>query len=50
VNIKTLPAGMAYSLKQLQGLSLCGLEKLEHLPKSFTSCNAFPALEVFYVT
>jgi disease resistance protein RPS2 len=50
VNIKTLPAGMAYSLKQLKGLSLCGLEKLEHLPKSFTSCNAFPALEVFYVT
>jgi Leucine-rich repeat (LRR) protein len=44
-DVKTLPAGMAYSLKQLQQLRLDGLEKLEHLPKSFTSRDAFPALK-----
>jgi hypothetical protein len=49
VNIKTLPAGMAYSLKQLQELTLYMLEKLEHLPKSFTSCGAFPALIEFHI-
>ncbi|CAM6028482.1 unnamed protein product [Sphagnum balticum] len=47
VNVKTLPAGMAYSLKQLQELRLNGLEKLKHLPKSFTSCDSFPALILF---
>jgi hypothetical protein len=46
-NVKTLPAGMAYSLKQLQELRLFHLNKLEHLPKSFTSCDAFPALIEF---
>jgi hypothetical protein len=35
---------MAYSLKQLQELSLCILKKLEYLPTSFTCCYAFPAL------
>jgi Leucine-rich repeat (LRR) protein len=48
-NVKTLPAGMAYSLKQLQELTLYMLEKLEHLPKSFTSCGAFPALIEFHI-
>jgi hypothetical protein len=38
---------MAYSLKQLQKLYLCELKKLEYLPRSFTSCNAFPALILF---
>jgi hypothetical protein len=49
-NVKTLPAAMAYSLKQLQELRLYELEKLEHLPKSFTSCDAFPALILFSLT
>jgi Leucine-rich repeat (LRR) protein len=49
-NVKTLPAGMAYSLKQLQELSLYRLKKLEHLPKSFTSRDAFPALIEFSLT
>jgi hypothetical protein len=40
---------MAYSLKQLQALRLCYLEKLEYLPKSFTSCGAFPALIKFQI-
>jgi Leucine-rich repeat (LRR) protein len=48
-NVKTLPAGMAYSLKQLQELDLCYLEELENLPKSFTSPNAFPALIQFRI-
>jgi hypothetical protein len=43
-NVKTLPAGMAYSLNQLQELSLYEMKRLKYLPKSFTSCNAFPAL------
>jgi Leucine-rich repeat (LRR) protein len=50
VNIKTLPAGMAYCLKQLQELSLCCLRKLEHVPESFTCCDAFPALILFSLT
>jgi Leucine-rich repeat (LRR) protein len=48
-NVKTLPAGMAYSLKQLQNLSLWCMHSLEYLPKSFTSCDAFPALTVFQI-
>jgi Leucine-rich repeat (LRR) protein len=48
-NVKTLPARMAYSLNQLQQLSLCRMERLEYLPKSFTSCNAFPALIEFTI-
>jgi len=48
-NVKTLPAGMAYSLKQLQELTLCDMERLEYLPKSFTSCDAFPALIEFRI-
>jgi hypothetical protein len=44
VNIKTLPAEMAYSLKQLQDLHLYDLKNLEYLPRSFTSSDAFPAL------
>jgi len=44
VNVKILPAGMAYSLKQLRELRLYELEKLEHLPKSCTSRGAFAAL------
>jgi hypothetical protein len=48
-NVKTLPAGMAYSLKQLQELHLLHLEELENLPKSFTSCDAFPALILFRI-
>jgi hypothetical protein len=43
-NVKTLPAGMAYSLKQLQELSLYSLATLEYIPKSFTTCGPFPAL------
>ncbi len=50
VNVKTLPAGMAYSLKQLKKLSLHYLEELEYIPKSFTSCDAFPALIQFHIT
>jgi len=50
VNIKTLPAGMAYCLKQLQELSLCCLRKLEHVPESFTCRDAFPALILFSLT
>jgi Leucine-rich repeat (LRR) protein len=46
-NVKTLPAGMAYSLKQLQELSFYKMEKLEQLPKPFTSCDGFPALIQF---
>jgi len=49
VNVKTLPAGMAYSLKQLQELILYSLEQLEYVPKSFTSCDAFPALIEFRI-
>jgi hypothetical protein len=49
VNVKTLPARMAYSLNQLQQLSLCCMQRLEYLPKSFTSCNAFPALIEFNI-
>ncbi len=49
LNVKTLPAGMAYSLKQLQELWLYDLKNLEHLPKSFTSCDAFPALISFHL-
>jgi len=45
-NVKTLPAEMAYSLKQLQELHLVGLIDLEYLPRSFTCCDAFPALIV----
>jgi len=45
-NVKTLPAEMAYSLKQLQELYLINLESLEYLPRSFTCCDAFPALIV----
>jgi len=48
-NVKTLPAGMAYSLNQLQELSLYDMKRLEYLPKSFTSCNAFPALTEFRI-
>jgi len=50
VNIKTLPAGMAYCLKQLQELSLCCLRKLEHVPESFMCRDAFPALILFSLT
>jgi hypothetical protein len=46
-NVKTLPARMAYSLNQLQQLCLYDMKRLEYLPKSFTSCNAFPALIQF---
>jgi len=46
-DVKTLPAVMAYSLKQLQKLYLCELRELEYLPSSFTSYNAFPALILF---
>jgi hypothetical protein len=49
VNLKTLPAGMAYSLKQLQKLILYMLKNLEYLPKTFTSCDAFPALIEFQI-
>jgi disease resistance protein RPS2 len=48
-NIKTLPAEMAYSLKQLQQLSLISLKSLEYLPRSFTCCDTFPALIVFQI-
>ncbi|CAK9876702.1 unnamed protein product [Sphagnum jensenii] len=47
VNVKTLPAGMAYSLKQLQELRLYEVRSLEYLPRSFTSRDAFPALTYF---
>jgi Leucine-rich repeat (LRR) protein len=43
LNIKTLPAEMAYRFIQLQKLDLCS-HVLEYLPRSFTSCGAFPAL------
>jgi hypothetical protein len=43
-NVKTLPGGMAYSLNQLQELRLYKMKRLEYLPKSFSSCNTFPAL------
>jgi disease resistance protein RPS2 len=46
-NVKTLPAGMAYSLKQLQELTLYAMGRLKYLPKSFTSCDALPALIEF---
>jgi len=46
---KTLPAEMAYSLKQLQELHLWHLDGLEYLPRSFTSCGAFPALTLFQI-
>jgi Leucine-rich repeat (LRR) protein len=49
VNVKTLPAGMAYSLNQLQEFSLYDMKRLEYLPKSFTSCNAFPGLIGFKI-
>jgi hypothetical protein len=49
VNVKTLPAEMAYSLKQLQKFVLNDLPRLEYLPKSFTSRGAFPALVSFYI-
>jgi disease resistance protein RPS2 len=49
-NVQTLPAGMAYSLNQLQELSLYNMYRLECLPKCFTSCNAFPALIEFKIS
>ncbi len=49
VDVKTLPDGMAYSLKQLQEFTLYMLKSLEHLPTSFTSCGAFPALMEFTI-
>jgi hypothetical protein len=48
-NVKTLPAGMAYSLKQHQELTLYDMQRLEYLPRSFTSCYAFPALIEFRI-
>jgi hypothetical protein len=48
-NVKTLPAEMAYSLKQLQELNLISLESLEYLPRSFTCRDAFPALIVLRI-
>jgi hypothetical protein len=48
-NVRILPAGMAYSLKQLQNLRLYYMYSLEYLPKSFTSCDAFPALIEFRI-
>jgi len=50
MDVKTLPAEMVYSLKQLQEFSLYKGEKLERIPKSFTSCDVFPALILFYFT
>jgi hypothetical protein len=47
VDVETLPAEMAYSLKQLQELSFIWLGQLKHLPKTFTSCDAFPSLILF---
>jgi hypothetical protein len=47
-NVKILPAKMAYSLKQLQELYLY-LDSLEYLPRSFTCCDAFPALILFRI-
>jgi hypothetical protein len=44
LNSKTLPADMAYRCIQLRNLDLWSSE-LENLPKSFTSCGAFPALK-----
>jgi len=49
-NVKTLPAEMAYSLKQLQELHLWYLHSLEYLPRSFTCCDAFPALIWFRIS
>jgi hypothetical protein len=48
-NVKTLPAEMAYSLKQLQELHLWYLDSLEYLPRSFTCCDAFPSLILFRI-
>jgi Leucine-rich repeat (LRR) protein len=45
-NVETLPTEMAYSLKQLQELNLM-LKSLKYLPRSFTYCDAFPALIIF---
>ncbi len=41
---KTLPAEMPFQLIQLQELDLWGCTSLENLPRSFTCCDAFPAL------
>jgi hypothetical protein len=48
-NVKTLPAEMAYSLKQLQELHLWHMNGLVYLPRSFTCCGAFPALTLFEI-
>ncbi len=47
LNFKTIPAEMPYGLIQLQKLSLCDIKCLEYLPRSFTCCDAFPALITF---
>jgi Leucine-rich repeat (LRR) protein len=47
--VETLPAEMAYSLKQLQELHLQAMDSLKCLPRSFTCCDAFPALIVFRI-
>jgi hypothetical protein len=47
LNLKTIPAEMPYGLIQLQELYLWDIEGLEHLPRSFTCCGAFPALITF---
>jgi Leucine-rich repeat (LRR) protein len=49
-DMETLPAEMAYSLKQLQKLYLFNLHSLEYLPRSFTCCDAFPALILFLMS
>jgi Leucine-rich repeat (LRR) protein len=43
LEIKTLPADMAYRYIRLQELELCS-SILKLLPRSFTRCGAFPAL------
>jgi hypothetical protein len=48
--VETLPAEMAYSLKQLQELDLWAMDSLKYLPRSFTCCDAFPALIFFRIS
>jgi disease resistance protein RPS2 len=43
LNLRTLPFEMAYRCIHLQELEICSFE-LKYLPRSFTSCGAFPAL------
>jgi hypothetical protein len=43
IDVQTLPHEMSHAFKQLKDLDLCGCEKLEYLPGSFTCCGAFPS-------